>query len=97
GMLQDLPGQSLVLAARGLELPETEARIREVDFKALHVKSQDFALASLALLAGQNRVISKDMLQAALTLRFKKGKALESSLDLVERVSSADSASLEVS
>ncbi|MCF8038723.1 MAG: 2-oxoacid:acceptor oxidoreductase family protein [Desulfohalobiaceae bacterium] len=86
GMLQELPGQSLVLAAKGLELPKTEARIREVDFKALQVKSQDFALASLALLAGQNRVLSKDMLTAALSQRFKKGKALESSLDLVERV-----------
>ena len=85
GMLQDLPGQSLVLAARGLELPETEARIREVDFKALQVKSQDFALASLALLAGQNRVLSPEMLKAALSIRFR-GKALEGSLDLVERV-----------
>ncbi|MCF8106760.1 MAG: 2-oxoacid:acceptor oxidoreductase family protein [Desulfohalobiaceae bacterium] len=86
GMLQELPGESLILAAKGLELPGTEARVMEVDFKALQVKSQDFALASLALLAAQNRVLSLEMLKAALSLRFKKGKALQASLDLVERL-----------
>ncbi len=89
-MLKELPSASLVLKAAGIELPECKARIAELDFKALQVKSQDFALASLALLAGANRVLNLDMLKAALHFRFK-GKALEGSLALVERIASQES------
>jgi pyruvate/2-oxoacid:ferredoxin oxidoreductase beta subunit/Pyruvate/2-oxoacid:ferredoxin oxidoreductase gamma subunit len=92
-MLQDLPADALILKAAGIELPECRARITELDFKALQVKSQDFALASLALLARANKVLSLDMLKAALHFRFK-GKALEGSLSLVERIASSEAAAV---
>lgn len=84
-MLGELPAESLVLKAAGVDIPDCPARVQEVDFKRLQVKSPDFALASLALLAVQNRVLSPEMLQAALHIRFT-GKALETSLALVERI-----------
>ena len=87
GMLASLPAESLVFNVKGLELPECPANIRELDFKALQSKSQDFALASLALLAGEHKVLNLEMLKAALNFRFK-GKALEASLALVERLGS---------
>ena len=74
-----------VLAAAGLDLPETAAAVESVDFKACHIKSPDWALAALGLLARRNRVLSLEMLNAALALRFK-GRVLEQALALVERV-----------
>jgi len=56
-----------------------------VNFKAQKIKPQDWALASLALLAKKDRVISMDMLKAALAVRFKK-TILETAVELVDRV-----------
>jgi 2-oxoglutarate ferredoxin oxidoreductase subunit beta len=81
----NLGPETLVIKATGLELPESRATIMETDFKALSVKSPDMALASLALIARANRVITIDMLKKALGYRFT-GKALEASRALVERV-----------
>jgi Pyruvate/2-oxoacid:ferredoxin oxidoreductase gamma subunit len=74
-----------VLSAAGLDLPETAAAVESVDFKARHIKSSDWALAALGLLARRNRVLSLEMLKAALALRFK-GRVLEQALALVDRV-----------
>ncbi len=56
-----------------------------IDFKAQGIKSQDRALASLSILAKLNKVISLEMLQSALKVRFKE-PALSISLDLVDQV-----------
>ena len=87
-LLSALGPETLILAAAGVSLPDTGATVRTIDFKAQKIKSQDWALASLALLARDNRVISSDMLKAALALRFKKA-ILETALDLVDRVADA--------
>ena len=44
----------------------------EMDFKARKIKSQDWALAALAVLARQNKVLTMDMFRRALQLRFNK-------------------------
>jgi len=67
-----LSPQTLVIKAAGVELPDCRAEVMEVDFKARKIKSPDWALAALAVLAGQNRALSMDMLHAALKLRFNK-------------------------
>jgi Pyruvate/2-oxoacid:ferredoxin oxidoreductase gamma subunit len=80
----ELTPESLVLKAVGVDLPATAAEIREIDFKAHKVKSQDWALAAIVHLARSNRVLSVDMLDAALELRFK-GKVLAQVREVVDR------------
>ncbi len=80
-----LPEDVLVLKATGIALPPCSAPVTELDFKAWKIKPQDWALASVAWLAEQNWVVSKQMLQSALDLRFK-GKVLESALETVAAV-----------
>ncbi len=84
-LLAALDEDTLVLQAAGVDLPALRAGVRRIDFRKQKIKSQDWALASLAVLARLNRVITMDMLTAALAARFK-GDALASSLELVQRV-----------
>jgi Pyruvate/2-oxoacid:ferredoxin oxidoreductase gamma subunit len=73
-MLSHLSPQALVIKAAGIELPSCQASIIEVDFKAEKIKSQDWALVALAVLAQQDKVLTMDMLKAALKLRFNAGQ-----------------------
>jgi len=84
-MLQNLPDDALVIKVKEVDLPFTKNEIIEVDFKAQKIKSDDWALASLSVLAGTNQGINREMLKAALTVRFK-GKVLKDALALVDRV-----------
>ncbi len=84
-MLASLSSESVVIKAAGVELPPCPAPIIEVDFKAHHIKSPDWALAALAVLARQNKVLTMDMLTAALQLRFKKAE-LEMAISVTEKM-----------
>jgi Pyruvate/2-oxoacid:ferredoxin oxidoreductase gamma subunit len=75
-MLASLKPEARVLCAAGVALPPTAAKVVNVDFRQRKIKPQDWAVAALALLARENRVLSPEMLQAALKLRFK-GTVLE--------------------
>jgi 2-oxoglutarate/2-oxoacid ferredoxin oxidoreductase subunit beta len=56
-----------------------------MDLKGQKIKSSDWALSGLAVMAKLNRGISMEMLQHALGLRFKE-PILSTSLTLVDRV-----------
>jgi 2-oxoglutarate/2-oxoacid ferredoxin oxidoreductase subunit beta len=84
-LLADLDPGTLVLQAAGVTLPQSKARIQPADFKSRGIKKQDWALASLAMLAKMEQVITPAMLAAAVSIRFK-GKALEAARELTERV-----------
>jgi len=86
GVFGQLKEGSLVIQAEGLDLPQTRAQVVKVDFKAQGLKTADWSLAALAALAKLNRVLSMEMLQAALQGRFR-GKVLEASRAVVEKVS----------
>ncbi len=79
GVFAKLSEKTLVLQAAGVEIPETKAEVVLVDYKEKGIKKPDWALASLAVLAGINRVLSPEMLKASLEERFK-GQVLESAL-----------------
>jgi pyruvate/2-oxoacid:ferredoxin oxidoreductase beta subunit/Pyruvate/2-oxoacid:ferredoxin oxidoreductase gamma subunit len=70
-MLAALSPKCTIVKAAGVELPETLASVLEIDFKAKKIKSPDWALAALAVLAGQNQALSTEMLTEALKLRFR--------------------------
>ncbi|HJO63495.1 MAG TPA: 2-oxoglutarate synthase, partial [Desulfobacterales bacterium] len=57
--------------------------IQKIDFKAGKIKPKDWALAAIVQLARAKRMLSTDMLNAALELRFK-GEALEQVREVVK-------------
>lgn len=85
GIFAKLDAEALILVAPGVELPPSAARVVPMDFKAMGIKGPDWATASLGVLAGMNRVLSPEMLDAALDLRFK-GKTLQAVRAMLEKV-----------
>jgi pyruvate/2-oxoacid:ferredoxin oxidoreductase beta subunit/Pyruvate/2-oxoacid:ferredoxin oxidoreductase gamma subunit len=83
-LFDHLTKDTLIIQVSGVNLPANKARIHRVDFKAQGIKSPDWALASLAVLAKLNRIISADMLKAALSLKFK-GKSYRAALEIISR------------
>jgi Pyruvate/2-oxoacid:ferredoxin oxidoreductase gamma subunit len=86
-MFKHLDGDALVLQADGIEVPVGSARIHPMDLKSRGIKKPDWALASLGVLAGLGKIISPEMLAAALKIKFK-GKTLDAALELVKQVGS---------
>lgn len=84
-LLSELTPECLVIKAAGVELPSCGGNIIEVDFKAEKIKPSDWALASLAVLAGREKVLTMDMLEAALKLKFKK-TVFDKAMDVVGRI-----------
>ncbi|RPJ18415.1 MAG: 2-oxoglutarate synthase, partial [Desulfobacteraceae bacterium] len=84
-LFSGLDENTLVIRAVGVDMPESRATVFDVDLKNQGIKNQDWALASLAVMAKLKRVISVDMLNAALKLVFREA-VLESALELVNRV-----------
>ena len=80
-----LNNDTLILQNQGIHIPPSHAGVHRLDFKNQGIKSQDWALASLSVLAKLNKVISLEMLQSALKMRFKD-RVLSSALDLVEKM-----------
>jgi len=80
-----LDEETLILQVPEVKIPSCKARIMHIDLKAQGIKSQNRALAALAILAKLNKIINRKMLQSALKVRFKD-QALSTSLDLVGRV-----------
>ena len=84
-MLEALSPECIVIKMACVDLPECRATVVEVDFKARQIKSEDWALAALAVLAGKKRTLTEEMLTEALKLRFKP-KVFEMALTLLEKI-----------
>jgi len=84
-LFAQLKQQALVIQVAGVEIPTTKAQVITVDLKGRGIKTPDWALACLATLAGMNKVLTLEMLHAAINHRFK-GKTLEIVRELVNRV-----------
>ncbi len=85
-LFSQLGPETLVIQASGVEIPPTSGKVVPVDFKSQKMKKTDWALASLAVLAQMQKVLTGKMLDAALTQRFKT-PVLSQVRDLVSRVS----------
>jgi len=83
-IFEHLDSMALVIQAPGVKIPDSNAHVIQVDFRTQGFKRQDWALASLALLAKTSRLVTKDMLRDALAARFS-GAVLESSIAIVEK------------
>jgi pyruvate/2-oxoacid:ferredoxin oxidoreductase beta subunit/Pyruvate/2-oxoacid:ferredoxin oxidoreductase gamma subunit len=85
-IFETLDEHARVIYAADVSLPPTSAPCFAVDFKKLQIKNPDRALAALALMAvTAPGIISVEMLQAALALRFK-GRTLETTQALVQKI-----------
>ena len=84
-----IDNDTLVIQINGVEVPVNNARIHKVNLKRQGVKSKDWALASLLIMAQHTRVMSMEMLKTAIAKRFK-ASVLGSALELVERLKIAD-------
>ncbi len=84
-LFERLTKKSLILQIGGVSLPDSKARIHQIDFKARGIRRTDWALASLAILASLNCAISVDMLISALKLKFK-GDTRQQALALVRQL-----------
>jgi Pyruvate/2-oxoacid:ferredoxin oxidoreductase gamma subunit len=80
-----LDNSVLILQAPGVLIPSCKAEIYQTNFKSQKIKSTDWALAALIVLAKMNRVIHLEMLKTALKYKFRNN-ILTSSLNLLERV-----------
>jgi len=84
-LFDHLDKDTLNLRVEGIDIPPSEARVHTVDFKGQGIKSQDWALALLSVLAKLNSVISTEMLRSALQAKFKD-PILATAIDLIDRV-----------
>ena len=84
-MFSKLEADTLVLQAHDVALPATRAEILPVDFKALKIRPPDWAMAALGVLAHRRIVLTLDMLEAALAIRFK-GQVLDTAKALVRKM-----------
>ena len=84
-LFEHLASDDLILQVKGVQIPTCNASIKQVDFKSLGIKKPDWALASLGVMANLGKIISPEMLEAALKTRFKK-KTLETALKLIKQV-----------
>jgi len=80
-----LDSSTLILKAKGIELPSSQAKVIEIDFRKENIKPQEWALASLAVLAGKNILLSQEMLQAAIDIKFKDNSIRSGTHELVRR------------
>jgi len=76
--------ETFIIMDSRVALPECRGHKLVLDFKTHKIKRQDMAMASLANLAIQQKLISMPMLEEALRIRFK-GKALEGAMALTQR------------
>lgn len=67
-----LKPDTFVLKEKSVALPETRADVVEIDFRELKIKKQDWALASLGIMAKKEKAINKTMLKHALKSRFNE-------------------------
>ncbi len=71
-IFSSLKPDTFVLKEKSVSIPDTKANVVEIDYKKLKIKKQDWALASLGILAKNNKAINKQMLESALKARFNE-------------------------
>ena len=66
-------------------LPESRARVIDIDFATKGVSSGEWALAALAVLAAENILLTGEMLAAGIAHRYR-GKMLDEAKAVVAKI-----------
>ena len=75
----------MVVKEKSLALPETHAKVIDVDFAAMAIKPGEWALAALAVLAAENILLTGEMLAAGIAYRYR-GKMLGEAKAVVGKI-----------
>jgi pyruvate/2-oxoacid:ferredoxin oxidoreductase beta subunit len=75
---------AVVVKERHLTIPEMPARVFDIDFSVLGIKPSEWALAALAILAGEGILLTAEMLAAGLAHRYQ-GKMLDEAMAVVAK------------
>ncbi len=84
-IFKTLKPATIVLKEKSVAIPETSAQVIEIDFKELKIRKQDWALASLGVLAEKQILFSKEMLAFALKSRFSE-KVYTLAMETIEKM-----------
>ena len=84
-IFKSLTPTTVVLKEKSVDIPETNAQVIEIDFRLFKIKKQDWALASLGVLAEKQILFSKEMLDAAIKSRFNE-KVYTLAMETIARV-----------
>lgn len=85
GVFKGLQTDTVIIREKSVRLPETGATVVDVDFTSLKIKKQDWALAAVGILAKKTEVLTPEMLQQALQVRFT-GKTYLAAMEIINRV-----------
>ena len=80
-----LTEETVVVKEKSLALPETHAKVIDVDFAAMAIKPGEWALAALAVLAAENILLTGEMLAAGIAYRYR-GKMLDEAKAVVGKI-----------
>jgi len=80
-----LDPEAVVLREAQVEIPATPAKVMTLDFKAQKLKKTEWAMASLAVLAKTNLILTPETLETAVEDRFK-GESRESVKSMIRSV-----------
>ncbi|MCP3944168.1 MAG: 2-oxoglutarate synthase [Desulfobacteraceae bacterium] len=84
-IFKNLKPSTFVLKEKSVAIPETRARVFEIDFKKFKIRKQDWALASLGVLAKEKVLFSKEILSFALKTRFNE-KVYTLAMETIEKI-----------
>ena len=84
-IFKTLSPSTFVLKEKSVDIPETPAFVKEIDFKELKIKKQDWALASLGILAREEKIFTKKMLDFSLKSHFNE-KVYNLAMETVEKM-----------
>ena len=84
-IFETLPPSAFVLKEKSVAIPETRAEVHEIDFKEYKISKPDWALASLGILAGREKVLTMEMLEFAIRSRFSEKLSLKA-METVKKV-----------
>ena len=83
-IFRKIDGNTLIICVPGIAAPPGDAKVVIADFNAKGIKTPDWALAALGVLAKLGKVIRIEMLHAALGYRFK-GNVRRRAREIVDR------------
>lgn len=82
-LFSQLNDKTHIISAKGVNLPETSARVSEINFSLKSISKSNWALAALAALTTLTPILSIEMLLAGLSNRFS-GDVLHQSESIVQ-------------
>ncbi len=77
---------TLIIQDSELVLPDTAAKVIDIDFSGLKIKNSQKALAALAVLAGEGSILTTEMFITGISHRYQ-GKMYEEAMALIARFS----------